>query len=66
MAVFADYVACPATTDCALFVGARHRLTATELRQILEEGNERVWPPLERKKASLQPLIDRGLKLCKS
>jgi len=51
--------------SCTLIVSARHRITQAELRLIRDEGNERSWPPLERGKADLKPLVDRGLKLCK-
>lgn len=64
MEVFADLARCAASTDCTNMVGARHRLTSSDLRLILDEGNERLWPPLERSKADLKPLVDRGLKLC--
>ena len=65
MEVFADLARCAASNDCTNMVGARHRLTSSDLRLILDEGNERLWPPLERGKADLKPLVDRGLKLCK-
>ena len=64
MQIFAEYAKCGGVTDCPLLVGARFRLTPAELRLIFDEGTERSWPPLERKRADLQPLIDRGLKLC--
>jgi hypothetical protein len=66
MQIFAELHKCGAVTDCALFVGAKFRLTPAELRLVGSEGNERSWPPLEQQKANLQPLIDRGMKLCRT
>jgi hypothetical protein len=40
-------------------------LTEPELQQISVEGNELLWPPLKRKRASLDPLIEAGQQLCK-
>ena len=65
MGVFAELANCAPVSDCTLIVSARHRITQAELRLIRDEGNERSWPPLERGKADLKPLVDRGLKLCK-
>jgi hypothetical protein len=71
MKVFAELSACGSLTplesqnDCTRRLGARYRLNDAELRQIAAEGTERFWPPLQRPKADLQLLTDRGAKLCK-
>lgn len=39
-------------------------LTAAELKQIEDEGQERKWPPLPRRPRDLGPLVQAGLKLC--
>jgi hypothetical protein len=40
-------------------------LSGPELQQINAEGHERLWPPLERERASLAPLLEAGQQLCK-
>jgi hypothetical protein len=41
-------------------------LSEPELKQIEVESLERLWPPLQPKRASLEPMIEAGLKLCRS
>lgn len=70
MQIFVESSACQAPagseqSECILGVRARHRISEADLKQITAEGNERSWPPLRRGKADLQPLVDRGLKLCR-
>lgn len=70
--IFGSVMRCERTTveagaasdPCRHELRARHRLTEAELEQIEAEGRERLWPPLERRPARLEPLVDIGLKLC--
>jgi hypothetical protein len=72
--VFAQLMACdgdgsldsrPQASACKQNLAGTRGLTEPELRQISAEGHERLWPPLERKRASLAPLVEAGQQLCK-
>jgi hypothetical protein len=39
-------------------------LSEAELKQILAEGRERTWPPLEPARASVEPILEAGRRLC--
>ena len=66
--IFAEASACERRADaevCKAEVRTKHRLSDADLKQVEAEGHERRWPPLPREKMRLQPLVDRGLKLCR-
>jgi hypothetical protein len=63
MEIFAASARC-STESCRQQLHETHRVSAAELKQIVDEGHERTWPPLPRKPKDLGPLVDAGLKLC--
>jgi hypothetical protein len=65
MQIFVASTKC-STEPCRKQLQATAGISAAELKQIEEEGHERVWPPLPRKPKDLAPLVDAGLKLCQS
>jgi hypothetical protein len=73
-AVFAQLMACdgdgsvdtrPQASLCKGNLARVRGLTEAELRQVSAEGHERLWPPLQRQRASLAPLVEAGQQLCK-
>ena len=70
MQLFAQLMRCEPDVSgesgvCTKAIRDRRGLSEDELKQIEVEGRERSWPPLDRDtRASLEPLIDAGLKLC--
>lgn len=74
MQIFAQWMTCDggssgtSMTDpaaCKKAIRDARGLSEADLTQIEAEGHERSWPPLERtERASLDPLIAAGLKLC--
>lgn len=52
--------------DCKTTLRRNLHLTPEELKQIEHEGLARSWPPLPPSRMSIDPLIQRGLKLCES
>jgi hypothetical protein len=68
--IFRDAARCEESIDddsvaaCKERVRQTNQLSATELKQIEMEGDERLWPPRARQPMKLDPLIDAGLKLC--
>ena len=72
--VFAQLMACegdgaidtrPQAALCRQNLARGRGLTEPELKQISAEGHERLWPPLQRERASLAPLVEAGQQLCK-
>jgi len=61
--IFAQAAGCRAPV-CRDRIRAQHAVSEQELAQIEAEGQERFWPPLERPRRSLAPLLEAGLKLC--
>ena len=72
MRIFAESRACDrssgsnsgAAQACRQRIRARDGLTEADLKQVEMEGEDRVWPPLVRANASLEPLALAGSKLC--
>ena len=67
--VFMSAVRCDKATDaegCRSRLADQYRLTTAELDQVLAEGRERHWPPLEPSRMSVAPIVEAGLKLCRS
>ncbi|CAN5707083.1 hypothetical protein BH18ACI5_BH18ACI5_01640 [soil metagenome] len=65
--IFLQSSACETSANpaaCKDDLRRRNSLSHEDLTQIEAEGRERRWPPLPRPKMSVQPVIDRGLKLC--
>ena len=65
--IFPAALGCDRANDparCRSELGDRYRLTGAELDQIVTEGRERHWPPLEPKRMSLNPVVEAGLRLC--
>jgi hypothetical protein len=59
-------VAVQAQADvCKKRLAGLRGLTEPELKQISVEGRERLWDPLKRERASLEPLIEAGRQLCR-
>ena len=54
-----------AAESCKSRVRAQHALDSTQLAQIEAEGVERMWSPNVRKPASLDPIVEAGLKMCR-
>jgi hypothetical protein len=50
--------------QCRKRLAGLRGLTEPELTQISVEGHERLWNPLQRKRASLDPLLEAGKQLC--
>lgn len=67
--IFAASTACDArqteTAACRERLRSAHNLSDADLKQIDVEGAERLWPPLERRHFSLEPIVEAGLKLCR-
>ena len=49
---------------CRFRLRGQYRLTEAEFDQMVVEGRERHWPPLEPKRMSVEPIVEAGLKLC--
>jgi hypothetical protein len=49
---------------CRSGVREQYRLSEAELEQILVEGRERTWPPLEPARANVEPILEAGRRLC--
>jgi hypothetical protein len=68
--IFAAAAACDARPDeaapCRQRLRESHHLSDSDLKQIDAEGVERRWPPLAPRHASLDSMIEAGLKLCRS
>ena len=67
MRVFSESAACDRGADasiCKQRLRATARLSEADLKQIEAEGVERRWPPLERPRIRIDPLVAAGLKLC--
>jgi hypothetical protein len=68
MNIFEQSVRCDrpqeASNACKERIRERHRISQADLIQIEAEGRERLWPPLEPERVSLDPLMEAGMKLC--
>jgi hypothetical protein len=65
--IFVSAAQCDRAGDaasCRSRLADQHRLTAEELEQILVEGRERRWPPLEPKRMSVDAIVEAGRALC--
>jgi hypothetical protein len=49
---------------CRSGVRGQYGLSEAELEQIVVEGRERTWPPLEPARASVEPILEAGRRLC--
>ena len=69
--IFAETARCGAATPadaadrCRQRVRESRAVSEAELKQIEVEGRERTWPPLPPAYATLDPVIEAGLKLCR-
>ena len=65
--IFASAARCDRTGGselCRSRLGDQHRLTGAELEQIVAEGRERRWPPLEPTLMSVAAVLEAGTRLC--
>jgi hypothetical protein len=68
MSIFEESARCDrlheVSNSCKERLREVHRISQADLIQIEAEGRERLWPPLEPERVSLEPLMEAGMKLC--
>jgi hypothetical protein len=68
MSIFEESARCDrlheVSNSCKERLREVHRISQADLIQIEAEGRERLWPPLEPERVSLNPLMEAGMKLC--